>query len=298
MPWPNLRWVATADLIAMYAYLKVIPAVKNMIPPDQKGPLAAAMPVPMPTSYNEGAVTRPLPPELDAMMNPIQDPGYVQRGLAISPVPYTLPASPSQIGLLGRGIYVVNAALCSGCHTNPDRDPMTLAVNTTQYLSGGHVFNIPPFAAPLFKIVRSMSADLEGATNGTIANGTIDFQKFMGIVTQGMHVEDPNPTPIAFPMPWPYFKNLTLGDMEAIFTFLQAVPNPIGANDKATQTPARYCAGNSDCITANGETCNVPTNECIGGPCMKDSDCSACQTCNSNACAPPAMGSSCLTNGI
>jgi hypothetical protein len=239
-----------------------------------------------------------LPAELDAMDNPIPDPGYVLRGLAISPTAYSLASlSAAEQGQFGRGSYLVNSAgACNDCHTNPDRNQSTLAINTAQYLAGGRVFAVPTALQTTFKIVRSMAANLTGAANGSIATGSIGFPQFDGLLTSGLHVEDPTPTPVAWPMPWPHLKNLTLDDMESIFVFLQNQPAPTGANDKATQPAARYCAASTDCLS--GESCNTATNECIGGACTSAADCGACQTCTSSKCAAPSGASTCLTNGL
>ncbi|HSQ67763.1 MAG TPA: hypothetical protein VLM85_31345 [Polyangiaceae bacterium] len=298
MPWSTFRWMSTPDLEAIYAYLKAIPAVSNTIPADSKGAAAAAQPVPFPTQYDEGEVTRTLPAEHDAQNNPIPDPGFVLRGLAISPRAYTLSnLTVQEQGQFGRGSYLVNAvAGCNDCHTNPDRNQATLAINTAQYLAGGRVFAVPQPLQTTFKIVRSMSADLLGTTHGAIANGTLDFPQFEGLLTSGMHVEDPVPTPVAWPMPVQHFKNLMLGDMESIFVFLKNTASPSGTNDKLTQPPARYCATSTDCLT--NETCNTGTSECVGGQCQSAADCGACQTCTANVCVAPATSSTCLTSGI
>jgi hypothetical protein len=290
--------MSTDDLTAIYAYLKAIPAVSNAVLADQKGPLASAQPVPFPSTYNEGDIERPLPPEVDASHSPVPDPGYALRGLAISPVGYNLGGlSATDQAKLGRGSYLVNAVGgCNDCHTNTDRDPATLHVNTAAYLSGGRVFAVPPPLQTAFKIVRSMSADLVGQTNGSIATGVIGFPQFEGILTSGTHVEDPTPTPVAWPMPWPHLKNLMLDDMESIFVFLQNIPSPTEGNDKLTQPPARYCAASGDC--ASGETCNTATNECYGGGCTTAADCGACQTCTANVCALPLATSLCLSGGL
>jgi hypothetical protein len=297
MPWMTFRWMSTPDLDAIYAYLKAIPAVSNATTPDMKGALAMVPPVPFPSSYNEGAVTRPLPPETDAMGNPIPDPGFVNRGFAISPVAYTIASLPvASQSQFGRGSYLVNAVGgCSDCHTNPSRT-MAGDVETAQYLSGGAVFAVPPPLYATLGIVRSMSADLEGATQGSIATGLIGFPQFVGLLTTGEHVEDPMPTPVAYPMPWEHLKNLTLDDMESVFTFLTNIPHPAGANDKVTQPPARYCTSAASCM--EGEMCNATTSECYGGACTGAGDCGACQTCTAGACAVPVAGASCLTQGI
>jgi cytochrome c553 len=294
MPWQTFRWMSTPDLEAIYAYLQAIPAVNNPIPPDTK---PATPPVTFPTTYDEGAVTRPLPAETDAMGNPIPDPGFVGRGFAISPVAYSVAGLPvlSQ-GEFGRGSYLVNAVGgCSDCHTNPARGASG-GITTAAYLSGGAVFAVPPPLQQPLGLVRSMSADLTGATNGSIATALIGYPQFVGILTQGIHVEDPMPGPVAYPMPWPHLKYLTADDMASIFTFLTNIPHPSGTNDKATQSAARYCAKDSDCRT--GETCATATGECIGAPCMTAGDCDACQTCTTGACAAPAANAACLTSGL
>src|SRR5581483_998870 len=61
MPFVVYRWMTTYDLKAIYAYLKVIPAVSNAVMPDMKP--AVGTPTPAPTMYTDGDVTRALPGE-------------------------------------------------------------------------------------------------------------------------------------------------------------------------------------------------------------------------------------------
>jgi hypothetical protein len=78
----------------------------------------------------------------------------------------------------------------------------------------------------------------------------------------------------------------------------------LGANDKITQPPARWCDATHACAIP-GETCSPspgdPTNkECAGGPCVADSDCGACQTCTgtgTKTCTLPAPTDPCLFAG-
>lgn len=297
-PWQYHRWMATDDLNAIYAYLRVIPPVSNAVGADNK---PASTPVAFPSSYNEGAVVRPLPPETDAMNNPIPDPSHVLRGLAIVPVAYPMPADATTTAQLGRGSYLVNGVVgCSSCHTNPDRDytSPTQQVNTAQYMGGGRVFELGPQGAP-FGIVRSMSANLLGKTNGYFNVPNISFQVFLETITEGIHADDANPTPLAYPMPWAELRNMNLDNLEAIYTYMRylAVNTPTtGAGDKATQLAARYCAASTDCLS--GETCNMASNECVGGACSNDSDCGTCQVCTTGACAAPLATSACIANGI
>lgn len=303
MPWPTFRWMSTADLRAIYAYLKVIPAVSNAITADKKGPFAGA-PFPFPTSYDEGDVPRPLPAESYPAGDPIPDPGYVRRGLAIQPLmqpTMLLSQSPEVQVAFARGSYLVNAvAGCNDCHTNPDRTYAPganfLKINTAGYYSGGRVFSIPPPLNALTKQTRSMATNLSGTARGF--TGSSNFSSFLAIIQTGTHADDPMPAPLAFPMPWQRYRNLTLDDLSAIYTYISMIPKRSGANDKATQEAAVYCAANSDCNTAAGETCNTATKECIGKSCVGDGDCAACQTCTATKCAAPAANSTCLTQGI
>jgi hypothetical protein len=303
-PWQYERWMATSDLEAIYAYLRVIPAINNSYAQDMK-PSAPA--IPFPGFYNEGEVNRPLPPEFDQNDAAVPDPGFVLRGTAIDPINAKPPTDPATAVLFGRGSYLVNGVIgCPSCHTHPDRNYMTpnAAVNTADFLTGGTVFAAGPQLAPLVHVVRATSANLVGRTNGFFANAT--FSDFLTTITEGVHGNDqPNEAgvrpPLAWPMPWTEFRNMGLDDLEAIFTYMNYLAtNPAVAgrqNDVPQQPAARYCATANDCQP--NESCNsgdaaTSTNECYGGPCTTDSDCGTCQTCTSNVCALPAANSMCV----
>lgn len=291
MPWSSFRWMSKGDLKAIYAYLKVVPAVADAVPVDIKGAASAATPVPFPTTYNEGDLPasgsfRSIPAD------DVPDPGNVLRGLTIDPI-NALPASAS-VGdqqLFGRGSYLVNAvAVCSECHTNRPRDSATLKINTTQFLTGGFVFAVPPGLDALSHTTRTMSANLTGRTHASLD----DYTTFLIKIDTGTIPDEGRP--LAFPMPWQAFRNMLPEDLTSIYEYVSVLPHPNGANDKATQPPARYCAASTDCKT--GETCNTATKECIGGACTTDAQCGACQTCTASKCAAPATGSTCVTGGI
>jgi hypothetical protein len=161
--------------------------------------------------------------------------------------------------MFGRGSYLVNAvAVCNSCHTNPSRTSDTMTIHTNAYLSGGRTFTVPPTVAPTLHQARTMAS--------------------------------------GFAMPWATFRNILRDDLEAVYTYLSNVPVRTGANDKATQPVARWCAADGDCRAA--ETCALATHECVGRICSGDADCGACQTCNAKSCAAPAPDSPCLTAGL
>jgi hypothetical protein len=283
-PWQNHRWMSTADLSAVYSFLRVIPAISNTYAQDMKPPLP---PVPFPGVYNEGQVTRPLPPEVDMFDAAVPDPGFILRGTAIDPINVPPPSDPQAAALFGRGSYLVNGVIgCSACHSNPDRSMSPpYNVNTPTFLSGGTVIASGPLA-PTVRVVRVTTANLIGKNNGFFSEKTMTFSTFLATITQGIHADEENEAgvaaPLAWPMPWQEFRNMGLDDLEAIYTYLSwlAQNAPTTVNDVVQQGAARYCASQTDCFP--GESCNAATSECYGGPCNTDVDCGTCQTCSSD----------------
>ncbi len=297
MPWASFRWLAPSDIQAIYSYLTVIPPVKNAIAVDTKmtGP-----PTPLPSAYADGDQTTPpaLPPVAD------QDPDSVLRGAAINPLGGVPPPSdPVDMALFGRGSYLVNAlADCGGCHTNPaTTSPTSTKVNTAAFLTGGEEFDTPVPLQPMLGTVRAVSADLTGQTNGFFNNPVVTFETFLTLITQGIHAEDPHPARVAFPMPWQVFSQMQLGDLQAIYEYLNRVAvmygqtRLTGAADKNIPNPALYCDATHACATG---TCSSETGpgECLASPCTTatvDDVCTACETCSAataGTCEPPAAG--------
>src|SRR5207248_761548 len=104
MPWPVYRWMSTADLRALYAYLRAIPPVRNAVPEDVKDGLGLPPFVPFPHRYTDGDVARPLPP--------VDTPLALLRGLAIQPL--ATPGAFFRMSIVdqarfARGSYLVNA---------------------------------------------------------------------------------------------------------------------------------------------------------------------------------------------
>lgn len=303
MPWFGFRWASDADLKAMYAYLKLVPAVNNAVAADAKGLSGQVQPVPFPSSYNEGDVTRPLPSES------AQDPLNAGRGLALQPLadpPALATLSAEQKSAFGRGAYLVAVGGCNDCHTNPSRDlnPLSstfLKITTQAYLTGGATFTVPPPLAPVLKQTRTMSANLAGAANGI--RGKLTATQFHDMLTQNRHVEDPGQAPLGWPMPQ-LFKNMVDDDLSAIYLYLTTVPGPSGAFDKVVSDYARYCTATADCNVGAGETCDTTNSQCVGQACTTStaaSACNACQPCTGGGntrCVAPSTTSTCVSQGI
>jgi hypothetical protein len=293
MPWEYFRWMTRADLSAIRAYLTAIPPIVNMVDPDVK-PLIP--PVPFPEVYNEGDVVRPLPPDTDRPRP------NIERGLSIQPLAQPdLGHERAVRARFGRGSYLVNAvSACSGCHTNPDRDPMTLRINTAEYLSGGTLFLPPPPIQVALHEARAAAANLSGVNLGFFHEAGSTFERFLATIREGIHVDEQIPRPLAWPMPWETFRNMLDEDLLALYTYGTRVPPRTCSADKEIPNYARWCADNSQCRA--DETCyaNPATgiNECVGGACVIDADCDVCQTCTNGACVAPDATSTCLTDGL
>jgi hypothetical protein len=292
MVWPVLRWMTQGELKAIYAYLRAIPAVVHAIPPDTK--IGFPPPVPFPAVYNSGDVVRQLPSDTDRIRP------NVDRGLAISPLvqPRDLDDERHRFG---RGSYLVNAiGDCTGCHTNPLANPITLRLSTATFLSGGRVFIPPPPVQSELHEARAFSANLTGQNHGFFHEPDSTFERFRTVIQTGTHADETPPRPLAFPMPWDLLKKMLDEDLHSLFTYLTLLPARTGAADKEIQDYTRWCATAADC--RSGETCYANpatgTNECVGGACANDQDCSTCQTCTSGTCRAPGVGSACLASGI
>jgi mono/diheme cytochrome c family protein len=302
MPWADYRWASKPDLKAIYAYLLAIPAVSNQVHADS-GTLGGA-PTTYPTQYVDGAVPRDLPIEEDSSGNSIPDPGFARRGKAIQPLTSVDSTDAIADARIGRGAYLVTAlGSCNKCHTNPSRTGGKITVSA--YLTGGTEFSINATAQAATGTVRSMSANLVGHA-GYFGETDALFTSFEGILQTGVHIDDPNLPVLAAPMPWQHLRNLTVDDLAAIYTYLQAVqiaqPSQL-TTEKHVPDPSYYCAADADCDKLNGgvagvETCDTTAHECIGRSCSADSECRVCQTCSgSQMCIASTLTATC-TSGI
>jgi hypothetical protein len=158
--------------------------------------------------------------------------------------------------MVGLGSYLVNVAGdCNGCHTNspvteysPTGNPYLLppvfngtkTINTSTYLGGGSIFGPLPGVSgvPSVNIVsRNLTPDKTGRPEG--GNTFSDFKLIMRTGKDLDHAHPSCPSSgtapancLHFPingellqvMPWPNFQNLTDRQLEAIYTFLSAIP--------------------------------------------------------------------------
>lgn len=142
----------------------------------------------------------------------------IQRGLAISPVMLNLQGKNRS--LVGLGSYIVNAqGGCNDCHTcpsytpghNPFPPPAGVngdgQINSVNYLAGGVNFGIA--------VSRNLTPDATGKPEG------LTLDQFISVFRTG---HDPIQNETLTIMPWPIYRNMTDRDLEAIYTFLTAIP--------------------------------------------------------------------------
>ncbi len=189
----------------------------------------------------------------------------IQEGFAISPIPVKqLNLSRKNPAMVALGSYLVNGTSdCAGCHSLPKflpvggpgsnpaagdpfqgtLTPPTQSVsgrlvanfNTQHYLAGGRCFG--PFMA------RNLTPDVNGLPQG------LTLAEFIQVMRTGedIHCKKDRTDPICKIgpdtavlqiMPWPSYHNMTDFDLEAIYTYLTAIPRAIACN-----TPNFGCTG-------------------------------------------------------
>ncbi|HVW09731.1 MAG TPA: hypothetical protein VHC90_14180 [Bryobacteraceae bacterium] len=183
------------------------------------------------------------------------DPEKILIGLRIAPVPLNM--THKDRNLVGMGSYLVNAvADCNGCHTaDPSTEytatgnpylfappsqtmHMPKQVNPATYLGGGQDFGAYPSPdSPLHIYTRNLTPDITGKPEGGHS-----FSDFLVIMRTGKDFDHIHPTcpagtaqtatcvPYPFDgdllqiMPWPAFKDMTTGDLRAMYEYLSAIP--------------------------------------------------------------------------
>ena len=178
------------------------------------------------------------------------DESKIEQGFDIAPVPLNLVGRNR--ALVGLGSYIVNAqADCNGCHTlspqveytatgnpyllPPPKGPYSgkIKVNPATYLGGGSDFGPYPGLAHLY--TRNLTPDKTGRPEGGHT-----FQEFLTIMRTGKDYDHIHPTCTGTPngacvpapfngdllqiMPWPTFRNMSDGDLRAIYEYLSAIP--------------------------------------------------------------------------
>lgn len=213
------------------------------------------------------------------------NPSFVLEGFAISPIPQSkLNLNGKNLALVGYGSYLVNAiGDCSGCHTFPQYynpqgpgsnpaagDPFSgtpstqsitkrLVANfdTSHYLAGGQCFG--PF------MTRNLTPDSHGLPEGLTEAEFVRAMRLGEDVTCEKYPLEPicalgPPTAVLSVMPWPTYHSMTDLDLEAIYTYLTALPAANACNTVANGCPgfSGQAAGSANYAYANTPDCPNP----------------------------------------
>jgi len=139
-------------------------------------------------------------------------------------------------GPIERGKYLTTITGCNDCHTPFKMGEKGPEPDMTRLLSG-HPANLVMPAAPVLTSPWGWAGSLTNtafsgpwgvsyAANLTPHEGTgmgaWDEKLFMNAIRSGKHLGAGRP--IAPPMPWPGYAQMTDADLKAIFAYLQSVP--------------------------------------------------------------------------
>ncbi len=143
------------------------------------------------------------------------DTARIAEGIKIAPVPLNLKGlNKNQVGL---GSYLVTVGQCNGCHTTPEfapgsdpfsGDPKTAVVQKA-YFAGGVPFGNGVCSA-------NITRDRNGLPDG------LTLVHFESAMRTGHDFRTPKKLFVG--MPWPYFRDLTNGDLAAVYAYLKAIP--------------------------------------------------------------------------
>jgi hypothetical protein len=134
--------------------------------------------------------------------------------------------TPENHLLVGLGNYLVNAvAACNDCHTFPpfaaggdplQRQPKQL--NVANYLAGGVSFG-PDVCS------RNITPDPVDGQPAGLSREDFVYVLQTGCDPTGANFRDPATCELLQVMPWPSYQVMSLLDLQAIYTYLSAIPH-------------------------------------------------------------------------
>ena len=126
---------------------------------------------------------------------------------ALAAVALFIPAAFAETPL-ERGAYLVNAVLaCDGCHT--PRGPGGFDMSR-RFSGGSQIFNEPAFTVKGSNITQDRDTGI----------GSWSIDEFKKLMTDGVR---PNGVPVAPQMPYPFYKIMTPGDLDAVAAYIKTM---------------------------------------------------------------------------
>ncbi len=108
-----------------------------------------------------------------------------------------------------RGSYLVNAVMaCDGCHTPRDKNGFIMA---KRFSGGSQLWDTPAYTVRGSNITPDRETGIGAWTDDEVKH----------VIAEGIHRHG---RPIAPQMPFPFYKILTPGDLDAIIAYLRSVP--------------------------------------------------------------------------
>lgn len=189
MPYPHFGKMSEDDVHAIIAYIRTLKSIENNAIPNRS---------------------------LDFPLNLI---------VRTIPAAAAFTTRPPLSNKLAYGEYMVNAALCTECHTPIDDQGQPLP---GKLFAGGQEFRHPKYG---FRIVTAnITPDADTGIGSWTEQQFLD--KFKGFETTDDHVLSEAEQRQNTAMPWRQFAGMTREDLGAIYTYLRTVPPVVNRINK------------------------------------------------------------------
>ena len=128
----------------------------------------------------------------------------------------------------GLGSYLVNTAGCNDCHTWPNYAPggnpflrQPKQVPLANFLAGGRLFALPTENV----CSRNLSPALGTHRPAGLSRADFHYVLRTGCDPQDANFRDPQRCELLQVMPWPNYQEMSKQDLNAIYSFLSALPH-------------------------------------------------------------------------
>jgi mono/diheme cytochrome c family protein len=188
MPYPHFAKMSEEDIHAIIAYVRTLKPIENVIPARS----------------------------LDFPVNLI---------VRTIPAPATFRPRPPASDKLAYGEYMVNAALCSECHTPMDSQGQPIPGKA---FAGGNTFKHPTYG------YRAVTANITPDADTGIGSWTEQqfVDKFKSFETPDDRILSSAEQRQNTVMPWTRFAGMTREDLSAMYTYLRTLPPVVNRINK------------------------------------------------------------------
>jgi hypothetical protein len=177
MPYTHFNQMADEDLYAIIAYIRTLK--------------------PIPNDVRKSSIDFP-----------------VSMFIRAVPAPHAVVPEPARSNQIEYGKYLVNAAVCSGCHTQSEKGEPKKGMD----FAGGNVFNT--------RVGMIRTANITPDEETGIGYWSEDFfvDRFKYYATDSAQRLDPKKVGYYTVMPWLLYAGMTEQDLRAIYAYLRTMP--------------------------------------------------------------------------